>query len=435
MGAGRGGTLVVAVAGSGPAGLAAAETLARGGLGVVIFERTQSPARKFLMAGRGGLNLTHSEPLEQFLTRYAAVDDPMPGALEDALRAFTPDALRAWAEDLGQPTFVGSSGRVFPRAMKASPLVRAWLARLDALGVELRTRQTWTGWSSTGQPTFLDEGGHTYEFPCAALVLALGGASWPKLGSDGTWVSMLRAAGVEVTPLIPSNTGLKLSWSAAFADRFAGTPLKRIAVTYEGRRQRGEAIITREGLEGGAVYALSSALARATAQEHRALIHLDLKPDQTADDLASRLARTDAKASFSNRLRKALRLSPAAIGLLRESAARLPPSETAALADLIKAVPLHVTGVCGLERAISTAGGVAFDALDPGFMLTGRPGVFIAGEMLDWDAPTGGYLIQAAIASGIAAAQGVLDRLGIDQAQPQTRGQDDTVIPPGPAGP
>ncbi|WP_425352625.1 TIGR03862 family flavoprotein [Methylobacterium terrae] len=395
----------VAVIGGGPAGLSAAEILAAGGLRVTVIERMPSPARKLLIAGRGGLNLTHSEPLERFLARYA----PPERRLDAAIREFPPQALRDWCADLGQPTFVGSSGRVFPEAFKASPLLRAWLARLDGLGVALRTRTRWTGWDEGGALTLAgDEGPETLS--ADATVLALGGASWPRLGSDGAWVPVLAAEGIPVAPLRPANAGFTAAWSPVFAERFAGEPLKRIALRLGSGTVRGEAVITREGIEGGAIYALSRPIREAIEARGEAVVQLDLRPDLDAAALARRLAGARPKESRATVLRKAAGLSPPAAGLLREAVRDL-PTEHASLADLIKAVPLRLTGLRPIERAISTAGGVAFAALDERFMLRARPGTFLAGEMLDWEAPTGGYLLQASFASGRAAAAGVLEWL------------------------
>ncbi|MGF3022158.1 NAD(P)/FAD-dependent oxidoreductase [Methylobacterium aquaticum] len=396
----------VAVIGGGPAGLSAAEILAEAGLRVTVIERMPSPARKLLIAGRGGLNLTHSEPLERFLARYA----PPERRLDAAIRAFPPQALRDWCEALGQPTFVGSSGRVFPQTFKASPLLRAWLARLDRLGVRLRTRTRWTGWDADGALTLAGETGPE-TLRADATVLALGGASWPRLGSDGAWVPVLEAQGVAVSPLRPANAGFTAEWSPVFAERFAGAPLKRIALRLGPIQVRGEAVITREGIEGGAVYALSRPIREAIEARGEARVALDLRPDLDEATLARRLAGARPKESRATILRKAASLSPQAAGLLREAARDL-PTEAGALAALIKAAPLRLTGLRPIERAISSAGGVTFADLDDRLMLRARPGTFLAGEMLDWEAPTGGYLLQASFASGRAAADGVLAWLG-----------------------
>ena len=394
----------VHVIGAGPAGLMAAERLAQSGLSVVVHERMPSVGRKFLMAGRGGLNLTHSEPLARFLDRYGAAASRAAGWLE----SFSPSDLVAWAEGLGQPTFVGSSGRVFPKAMKASPLLRAWLARLNALGVEVRLRSRWTGWDGEAL-RFEAPDGERLETP-DAVVLALGGASWPRLGSDAAWTQWLEAP---QRPFRPANVGFDVAWSDVLREGFAGRPLKGIALTHQDRTVRGEAMIAAYGIEGGAIYALSAGLRDAVERDGQATLVIDLKPDLAADDLALRLARPRGKASLSNHLRKTVGLDAVGAALLREAGPL--PTAPDELAARIKATTVTLSGVQGLERAISAAGGVRFDALDKHLMLTARPGVFVAGEMLDWEAPTGGYLLQASFASGVVAAQGVkawLDRSG-----------------------
>lgn len=400
----------VAIVGAGPAGLAAAEVLAAAGARVALYDRMPSAARKFLMAGRGGLNLTHSEPFELFLSRYGAAA----GRLAPALAAFPPEALRAWAAGLGEETFVGTSGRVFPKSFKASPLLRAWLAPLAAQGVTFHPRHAFTGWTPAGALAF-SAPGEPVEVEADAVLLALGGASWPRLGSDGGWVGLLRALGVTVNDLEPANMGVTVGWSEIFRARFAGTPLKRIALAFAGRIVRGEAMVTETGLEGGAVYALSGDLRRALA-EGPVTLRLDLRPDMEEAALAAKLKAAPAKASFSTVLRKAAGLSPVAAGLLREvtGPGRPPPQD---LARLIKAVPLTVTGHAGLARAISSAGGIAWAAVGEDYALKGLPPhlppVFVAGEMLDWEAPTGGYLLQACFATGRAAAEGVKARLSL----------------------
>jgi len=404
-------TIDVAVIGAGPAGLMAAEVAAQGGARVTVFDGMSSAARKFLLAGRGGLNLTHSEPLADVLARYGAAQQ----RLRPAIEAFPPDALRAWAEELGQPTFVGSSGRVFPVAMKASPLLRAWLRRLDAQGVQLKLRHRWTGWDDHGRLLF-----DTFDGPRAiaarATVLALGGASWPKLGSDGGFVDLLAAKGIAIAPLKPANCGFTVDWSELFAEKYQGAPLKNIALSCGGRAIRGEAIVTKTGLEGGAVYALSAGLRDAILADGEATLMIALRPDLSADELTSRLTKPKGKQSLSTFLRKAAGLPPAGIGLLQEAAHRqglslasLPPAECAAL---INAVPVRLTGIAPIARAISTAGGIAFAEFDDTSMLRKLPGVFAAGEMLDWEAPTGGYLLTACFATGAAAGRGALAWLG-----------------------
>lgn len=395
----------VAIIGAGPAGLMAAEVLAKGGAQVTVYDRMPSAGRKLLMAGRGGLNLTHSEALDAFMARYGDV----PPALRAAIESFPPSSLRAWAEDLGQPTFIGSSGRVFPRAMKSSPLLRAWLRRLDAAGVRFAFRHRWTGWDGARLMFETPEG--VIPVDADGTVLALGGASWPRLGSDGTWVAPLTSAGIAIVPLKPANSGFLVNWSAHFS-KFAGAPLKRIALIFGEHAVRGEAVITAAGLEGGGIYALSGLLRHAIEASGEAVMHVALRPDMMDDELQRRLSLPRGKQSLSTFLRKTLSLAPAEIGLLQEAAhasgQNLSTLTPAALATLVNAIPVRLTGIAPIARAISTAGGIAFDALDARFMLRGRPGVFVAGEMLDWDAPTGGYLLHASFATGVAAGQGAL---------------------------
>jgi uncharacterized flavoprotein (TIGR03862 family) len=403
--------MAVAVVGAGPAGLMAAEVLAQGGATVAVYDAMPSAGRKLLMAGRGGLNLTHSEPLPAFLARYGDAKTHLSAAID----AFSPQALRDWSEALGQPTFVGSSGRVFPQAFKASPLLRAWLRRLDAMGVRFALRHRWIGWDNDGRLLFqTPDRGHIVD--ARATILALGGASWPRLGSDGAWVETLSAKGVAISPLRPANCGFTVAWSEIFRNRFEGHPLKGIALSFGSHTVRGEAMITRTGIEGGAVYALSAHLRETIIATGEATLHLALRPDLEMSGLIARLEAPKAKQSVSNWLRKAAHLSPVAIGLLQEAAiasgsslSSLPP---ASLAGLINAVPIKLAGIAPIARAISTSGGISFDELDSDFMLRRLPGVFAAGEMLDWEAPTGGYLLQASFATGATAGRGVLKYLG-----------------------
>ena len=394
----------ISIIGGGPAGLIAAERLAEAGLKVTVYDRMPSLGRKFLMAGRGGLNLTHSEPLDSFLARYS--DAPH---IHAAIRTFPPATLRAWAEELGEETFVGSSGRVFPKSFKASPLLRAWLRRLDGLGVAFRTRHAWRGWSDNGALVFDTPEGRT-EAHSGTTLLALGGASWPKLGSDGGWAAILAEKGVAIAALAPANSGVRVEWSETFRERFAGQPVKRIRLSAGASTALGELMVTRSGLEGGAVYALSAAI-RAALAGSDPVLSIDMKPDLDLAEVTSRLSRPRKGETTSNFLRKALALAPVQIGLLREAAGRDLPGDPAALAALTKAATLRVAGTMGLDRAISTAGGVMFSEVDEHLMLRALPGVFVAGEMLDWEAPTGGYLLQACFATGMAAANGILKRV------------------------
>jgi uncharacterized flavoprotein (TIGR03862 family) len=396
-----------AIIGAGPAGLMAAEVLASGGASVTIYDAMPSAGRKFLLAGRGGLNLTHSEKLPQFLTRYREAEPRLAAAIE----AFPPDRLREWSEALGQKTFVGSSGRVFPEAFKASPLLRAWLRRLDSAGVQFALRHRWTGWDERSRLLF-QTSDRERAVDASATVLALGGASWPRLGSDGAWTEILAAKGMAISPLMPANCGFTVGWSEIFRDRFEGQPLKGVALAFDRHTVRGEVIITRTGIEGGAAYTLSAELREAIASLGHAILHVALRPDLGADELVARLSVPRGKRSLANFLRKAAQLSPVAIGLLQEAAIAsgksLSSLSPANLVELINAVPIKLNGVSPIARAISTAGGISFDELDADFMIRRLPGVFAAGEMLDWEAPTGGYLLQAAFATGAAAGKGAL---------------------------
>jgi len=397
----------VAIIGGGPAGLMAAEAIAGAGrdIAVTVYDRMPSLGRKFLMAGRGGLNLTHREAYAPFLARYGDAASWMRPHLE----TFPPDAAIKWCEGLGQETFVGSSGRIFPKAMKASPLLRAWLRRLDAQGVKVVTRATWTGWSVDGSLMF--DGLPAVE--ADAVVLALGGASWPRLGADGGWTDLL--PDIAIAPLRPANCGFAVAWSDVFRQRHAGQPLKRIALAFDGQVVRGEALIVDRGaaemgIEGGAVYALASVLREAIAKKGEAILRIDLRPDLDAATVAQLLSAPRGGASMSTFLRKRLGLDPVAVGLIQE--ALHTGSSTIPLPQLVKSLPVRLTAPFAIARAISTAGGIARDELDTQLMLRKRPGVFACGEMIDWEAPTGGYLLQACLATGVVAGRGALAWLG-----------------------
>ncbi|HEY4140555.1 MAG TPA: TIGR03862 family flavoprotein [Pseudolabrys sp.] len=396
----------IAVIGGGPAGLMAAELLVKAGARVTVYDQMPSLGRKFLMAGRGGLNLTHSEDLKTFLTRYGDIN-PL---LRTAIETYPPAALRAWSDSLGQPTFIGTSGRVFPTVLKTSPLLRTWLLRLGNLGVEFKLRHRWEGWDEDGNLRFTEGEQNVIAEP-DAIVLALGGGSWPKLGSDAGWVDIMGAEDVEIAPLQAANCGFTAAWSEVFRS-FEGEPLKNIGIAFNGRSVRGEAMITRDGIEGGTIYALSSSIRDAVMRDGTATITIDLMPEANAAKLTERLSKSRGKQSLSNFLRKQTHLSAASLALLREAALAskqsLPALTAEKLAALIKATPVRLTGVQPMATAISTAGGVSFSELDERFMLKRYPGIFIAGEMLDWDAPTGGYLLQASFATGAAAARGAI---------------------------
>jgi len=391
----------VLIVGAGPAGLYAAERLSAEGFAVTIVDRMPSPARKFLMAGRGGLNLTHSEDLETFVDRYR---DATP-FLSPMIREIPPEALRNWCRALGEDTFIGSSGRVFPKSMKASPLLRAWLHRLERNAVRLQTRQSWTGFGADGGLELTDGAGIRKNISSRAVLLALGGASWPKLGSDAAWVPLLETRGIRVNRFQPANCGFQIAWSPYLKERFAGKPLKRIALIFDNRRVSGEAMLSGQGLEGGIVYALSAELRERINATGKATFQVDLRPTMREEDILQKLARPRRKQSLATFLKKTLKLKPEELALLRESGDL--PDQPAALAQRIKSVPLTALAPYAMDRAISAAGGVALDELDDRLMLKKLPGVFAAGEMLDWEAPTGGYLLQACFATAARAAEGI----------------------------
>ena len=405
----------VSVVGGGPAGLMAAETLSAAGVNVHLYDAMPSVGRKFLLAGRGGLNLTHSEPFDRFVTRFG---ERRP-QVEPLLHALTPDALREWAKGLGIDTFVGTSGRVFPTDMKAAPLLRAWLHRLRAAGVRFHMRHRWLGNVEGGD----DASALRFATPAGevmarsdALVLALGGGSWARLGSDGAWVPWLQARGVAVAPLQPSNCGFDVGWSEHFASRFAGQPFKSVALAFtdsNGRSfaRRGEFVATATGIEGSLVYAVSALLRDEIAANGHATLHLDLLPDRTADQVRDAVRHPRGARSLSSHLKSRLGIEGVKAGLLHEALTREEMLDPDKLAATLKAVPLTLVAPRPIDEAISSAGGVQFDALDARLMAVAWPSVFCAGEMLDWEAPTGGYLLNASMASGVAAARGALSYL------------------------
>jgi len=392
MGLGR-----VGIVGGGPAGLMAAEAAAGQGAEVVVFEAMPTVGRKLLMAGKSGLNITRSEEFSVFLSRFGAARD----RLAPALGALDGPKLREWCAGLGVETFVGSSGRVFPTAMKASPLLRAWLGRLARQGVDIRVRHRWVGWQDGALAFETPEGRRAERFD--AVVLALGGASWPRLGSDAAWMPRLLARGVEVAPFRPANCGFELGWSPVFIERFAGQPVKAVAASSDAGSLPGEFVVTRWGIEGSLVYAHAAALRDRLAAGDEAVLRLDLAPGRSPERLARDLGRQPPKASLANRLRKGAGLDAVKAGLVREAVPDAGRHNAEALAALIKALPLAVLRPRPIAEAISSAGGVRWDAVDADFMLRGLPGTFLAGEMLDWEAPTGGYLLTACLATGRAA--------------------------------
>jgi len=397
----------------------AAEAALEGGAKIDIFDAMPSVGRKFLLAGKGGLNLTHAEPLEPFLARFGARRDRIAPLLAD----FGPEALRAWARALGVQTFTGSSGRVFPTGMKAAPLLRAWLHRLRAAGVTIHVRHRWNGWGGDGALRFsTPRGGRALH--ADAVVLALGGGTWPQLGSDGAWAPLLAARGVAVAPLLPSNCGFDTGWSGHFRARFAGTPLKTVVASFADRRGRtfrmeGELIVTETGVEGGLIYALSAPLRDEIAATGAATLHLDLAPGRDAARLLEELGHARGRRSLSSHIQSRTGLKGVKMGLLRELVPAADFVDPARLAAAIKALPLKLLAARPLAEAISSAGGVAFEALDERLMLRALPGVFCAGEMLDWEAPTGGYLLTACFASGRAAGLGAVRWLNQEEANGQ----------------
>ncbi len=396
----------VAVIGAGPAGLAAAEVLAQNDVGVRLFEAMPSLGRKFLLAGKSGLNLTHAEPFEEFVSRYGQRAELVRRWLSD----FPPEALRAWADGLGARTFVGSSGRVFPRDMKASPLLRAWLQRLNEAGVKFHLRHRWAGFSGFGAPPplrFETPDGEKL-VPADAVILALGGGSWRKTGSDAKWIPILTQLGAQVAPLKPANCGFDVAWSEFIRARFNGSPVKSVVLKFKDFRKQGEFILTPEGVEGGLIYFASALIREEIEALGKAVVFLDLLPDRTREQVVEKLSKPRGSRSMASHLEKTLGLKGVKAALLHECAAKETFADSEKLADAVKALPVPLLRPRPLEEAISSAGGVTFDSLDESLMLKKIPGVFCAGEMLDWEAPTGGYLITACMASGRWAAKGAL---------------------------
>lgn len=406
----------VAVIGGGPAGLMAAEVMATNGIQVTVYDAKPSVGRKFLLAGKGGLNITHAEPWPRFQTRY----HNMHALLRDALQDFDNEKLRTWVHQLGIETFVGSSGRVFPAEMKSAPLLRVWLHRLRGMGVRFRVRHRWTGWARNGSALQFETPAGPYEASADATILALGGGSWPQLGSDGSWVTPLQQAGVFVSPLKPANCGFDVTthrnpagWSPHFGERHAGVPIKNISGRVAGTEMEraGEVLITAGGMEGGMIYALSSELRQATERDGKATLEIDLLPQTAAADLATKLSKPRGARSMSSHLQSTTGLHGAKAALLRELTMDEDWRDPARLASKIKCLNVTFVRPRPLAEAISSAGGVLFDDLDDHYMLRARAGTFCAGEMLDWDAPTGGYLLTACLATGRAAGLGTLQWL------------------------
>ena len=403
----------VAIIGGGPAGLMAAEVISARGIKVDVYDAMPSVGRKFLMAGKSGLNITHSDPFEVFVSRYGKRSKN----IEPLLKAFGADQLREWVHGLGIQTFIGTSGRVFPMGMKASPLLRAWLTRLNASNVTFHLRHKWTGFLPDSSLRFATPDGEVTVKP-DAVVLALGGGSWRRLGSDGAWVDWLKQAGAEVEALRPSNCGFDVEWSEHFRKKYDGHPIKSVILSFGSLRQQGEFIVTKEGVQGGLIYTASAMMRDEIDANGVAIMYLDLKPDRTLEWLVDKLSRPRGKRSLASYLEKSLGIHSVKAGLLREFVSKEDFTDAERLAGLIKALPVPLVAPRPIDEAISSAGGVTFESLDEHLMLRTMPGVFCAGEMLDWEAPTGGYLLTACFSSGYAAGNGVLKWLGSVKATP-----------------
>lgn len=400
----------VAIIGAGPAGLIAAQRLSQyDDLDIHIFDQKPSVARKFLLAGRGGLNLTHSEPRDRFVQKY----DENSERFSHFLDRFSPQDMISWAYALGIKTFKGSSGRIFPEGLKATPLLRAWLRQLDRNNVHFHLKHSWRDLAANNRHIFLNGDGQSVEFTADASIFAMGGASYPHMGSDGVWQQPLKDSGLKVAPLKPANCGFKVAWTEHFRAKFEGAPLKNVNVSFNGVTIAGDLVITKTGLEGGPIYALSKRLRRALETSVPITIDLDLKKSDSLKEISQILSTDRGKSSLSNFLRKKLHLSPIKISLLYEFASKATMNDPESLATTIKSLPITIVGINAITRAISSAGGVKFNNLNERLMVKDRPGLFFAGEMLDWEAPTGGYLLQGTFATGIVAADGVADYLSV----------------------